>query len=59
MIFTSSPLCCAAKERVVGRSKYRVSKLYERALAQILGVQLTHPDIAALVDPLSGKPERG
>jgi len=23
------------------------------------GVQLTHPDYASLVDPLSGEPERG
>ncbi len=28
-------------------------------LAQMPGAQLTHPDIALLVYPLSGKPERG
>jgi hypothetical protein len=54
-----SPLCRAAIERVVERSKDRVSKSIRVALMQIRGAQVTHPECATLFDPLSGKPERG
>jgi hypothetical protein len=30
-----------------------------RTLAPMHGGEFTHPDYASLVDPLSGKPERG
>jgi hypothetical protein len=42
---------CMARE-------YSRSDINASALAQMHG-GLTHPDIASLVDPLSGKPERG
>jgi len=49
-----------ACKREGGRAKQRPGEsTIQAALAQIPGAQLTHPECAALFDPLFGKPERG
>jgi len=56
MLFTLFSAC----KREGGLAKLRPGEsTIQVELAQIPGEQFTHPECAALFDPLSGKPERG